>query len=733
MRKQLEEKNAVIEASKQSEIRYKTVAEYANDWVYWIAPEGSYLFMSPSCKVITGYSIEEFSKDPNLMDAIIHPEDRSLISLAIPDELKKGHLKGIDFRIITKNGEERWINHICQPVYNNLGDHLGTRASNRDITERKLVEKGVKSILETTNEGFIQFDNLANILDVNPAMCRILDTTESLLIGRNFYDFLDRDGKKEFNYQLKQRKKGKTGIYEIAFTRIDGSKIYCQFNGTPIYGFKGLKSGSFAMVTNLTKRKELEIELRRAKKQAESANKAKSQFLANMSHEIRTPLNSIVGFSQILSKLSKKLDLPNDFRHYLENIHSSGENLSELINNILDLSKIEAGKMVLHRENINLRLLIQGIYHVNRAIAAETQVVLKYDIAPELPEFVQTDRTRLHQILMNLINNAIKFTPAKKSVLLRAQRVDHFIVFQVEDQGIGIPDIRKEHIFQAFEQGDVSMSRQYGGTGLGLAIAKRASELLDGTISIESEEGVGSTFTVKIPLVIANPIAERKVQQNWEDVEFAPDNRVLVIEDDPTNQEMIEVLFKELGIEVEKANNGLIGFEKAVSMQPDLVLMDMHMPGVDGLETTQKIRAHPKGKTIPIVALSADAFLEQQNAALKVGVTDYLTKPLDFKKIIPILAKFLRLEASCFINPRPVNDLKPMNSEIEQEILQEFKYLADIPPFDAKEIKLQVQKMLKICERYNTPFFDVLLKIQKASLSRNSQSIPYLLKEVLHD
>ena len=733
LRQRVSELEKQLKQGYQSEARYKTVAEHANDWVYWISPEGNYFFMSPSCESITGYSIAEFCENPELMDSIVHPDDRPLISLSIPNELTYGHHKGVDFRIITKKGEERWINHICQPIYDEKGQLQGTRASNRDITERKRVEKGLQSILDTTNEGFIQFDNDYRVRRVNPAMCRIIGMKESELLGRSFFELLDRSEKTDLEQQLQQREQGKTGVYEIAFTKPDGSKTYCQFNTTPIYDNGGVKSGSFAMVTDQTSRKELEMALRGAKKQAESANQAKSQFLANMSHEIRTPLNSIVGFSQILTKLSRKLELPEDFRHYLENIQTSGENLSELINNILDLSKIEAGKMSLTMEDINLKLLVQGIFHVTRALALEKNVQLTYELDPELPELIVSDRTRLHQILMNLLNNALKFTPSGKKVTLAVLRTQNDVVIKVIDEGIGIPESRKQMIFKAFEQVDDSMTRLYGGTGLGLTIVKRAVELMNGSVQLRSEEGKGSEFVITIPLIEGKVGQVEEYDPKWEEIEFSADNKVLVIEDEPTNREMITVLFKELGIEIEAAATGQEGIKKVKEQIPDLILMDMHMPGMDGIEATRQIRLEHQGESIPIIALSADAFVDQKEAALEVGVSDYLTKPLDFKKIVPLLTKYLRQDPTREREKRNASELLPMTPELRQKLLAEFRVLKAIPPFDAKEIKLQAQKMMKLCEHYDSPFYDLLLQIQKASLTRQSQRIPILLKEVEND
>ena len=374
------------------------------------------------------------------------------------------------------------------------------------------------------------------------------------------------------------------------------------------------------------------LELRTAKKESELANNSKTQFLANMSHEIRSPLNTIVGFSQILLNQTVKLGLPFYFKDNLDNIIIAGENLSELINNILDLSKIESGKLEPTLESINFKQLFQGIYHINKANATKKDLCYTFDLEHGLPEFIQTDRTKLNQILMNLLSNAIKFTPKGKSIRLEALRDDGFIMIKVTDQGIGVAADRLKSIFESFEQADNTITRRFGGTGLGLSITKQMVEILKGKIWVESEEGKGSVFFVKIPLVVAKSDEHYKREILLTNCKFSTDNIVLAVEDMEMNQQMLKVLFDELHLDIHFANNGEEGIEKIKDLKPDLVLMDIHMPVMDGIEATRRIRQIPEFKYLPIIALSADAFIEQQNKAFKAGLSKYITKPIDFNK-----------------------------------------------------------------------------------------------------
>ncbi len=408
-----------------------------------------------------------------------------------------------------------------------------------------------------------------------------------------------------------------------------------------------LEESNKQLQKEIEERKQVEQKLKMAKTQAEDANRSKSEFLANMSHEIRTPLNAIIGFSQIVLKYSTSHQLPPKYHEYLKHIVLGGEHLLELINNILDLSKIEVGKMSLSMEDINLKQLIQGIYHIHLPEAQRKGLQFCYDFASDLPEFVCSDRTKLNQILMNLVANAIKFTE-RGNVKLLAKRAGGHLWFQVQDDGIGIAVDRQKAIFVAFEQEDGSTTRRFGGSGLGLAIAQNIVTLLDGRIWVESELGQGATFYVELPLVEGARVQPQH-SEDLSEYQFSSDNIILVVEDNMMNQTMIKALFEELNLSIHLANNGKEGIEKLLEFQarnrlPDLVLMDIHMPVMDGVEAVTLIRQHHNMKDMPIIVLSADAFTEQKKEVLKFGFSDYLTKPIDLTKALPLFKKYLQTQ-----------------------------------------------------------------------------------------
>ncbi len=379
--------------------------------------------------------------------------------------------------------------------------------------------------------------------------------------------------------------------------------------------------------------------LRQSMLEAEKANLAKSRFLANMSHEIRTPLNAILGFSQILANAKT---LPNELSHFINNIKTSGERLSELINNILDISKIEAGKSKVTLRDINLRQLVKDIYEINKIDSLKKGLIFNYSYDAALPSFIRSDQKKLNQILLNLVRNAVKFTPGGKSVWLKVKRKNNILIFEVEDEGIGIPPDDHTKVFNSFEQVDSPDSGIYEGTGLGLAIVRENVKLMDGTIELVSQEKKGSKFIVNLPLLESQKVIDDNINDQLDGSHFDPANKLLIIEDNAITRSFLRALFNKIDLNIELAKDGKSGIKKALEWKPDLVLMDIRLPDINGLEATRTIKESPIGKDIPVVILSADVLSSQKQTALELGAEDYLTKPLQIKELQTILNKFLR-------------------------------------------------------------------------------------------
>lgn len=388
----------------------------------------------------------------------------------------------------------------------------------------------------------------------------------------------------------------------------------------------------------LDREKDISAALTTAREEADRANQCKSIFLANMSHEIRTPLNAIVGFSHILKQRAEDLELPEVVLEYLNYMAASSQMLTEIINNVLDISKIESGKMELYEEAMNLPQLVQGIYHINKERAEKKGIVFQYNISTAVPEYILSDRTKLNQILINLVSNAIKYTPEGKKVTIIAESDNQNIVLKVIDGGVGIPQSRQKAIFRPFEQANKASTSVYGGTGLGLSIVKEMVTLLGGEISLVSEENRETIFTVKIPikLVDVNDVSIRDLEV--EKVTLA-DETILVAEDDCISQILIDAFLKNLDASPIIVGDGKECISKAKECSPDIILMDINMPVMGGIDAVRELRKDPDFLSIPIIALTASVFLEEKQQAIDAGFSSYVTKPLDFDKLTMILAE----------------------------------------------------------------------------------------------
>ena len=423
--------------------------------------------------------------------------------------------------------------------------------------------------------------------------------------------------------------------------RNNGSTFYVRNQGQRFEDKKGNVVAIIGTVFDITNEINTQEELKEAKEKAEQASQSKAQFLANMSHEIRTPMNAILGFVDILAKDESEPKKQEQFNI----IKSSGNTLLHIINDILDFSKIQSSKLQIESIAFNPVEAVENTVMLYTQMADEKNINFNYSIAKELPYNCLGDEIRLKQIISNLISNAIKFTPEKGYIQVNANYIEDRIYISVEDSGVGIQDDKLAHIFNMFEQEDNSITRNFGGTGLGLAISKELVEMMDGELLVRSQVGCGSHFNFNILLkAIIEPVASEESSQNKTPLQ----GKILIVEDNKSNQLLLSIFLEELGLEFDIANDGqeAVDIVKEYSynnQQYDAILMDENMPNKNGTQATKEIRAFEtefEKKSI-IIAVTANALSSDKEHFLNAGMDDYVSKPIDQEKIENVLRKYL--------------------------------------------------------------------------------------------
>lgn len=521
---------------------------------------------------------------------------------------------------------------------NMLREEIKASTVSRDYMDS--IYKGVVDMLFVLDADF-------NIQSINAAVTDLLGYNDSALTGNLFKILLDKVSLTPFESikgELEKQKSLKN--IELYFRTKNGNPIPTSCSFSLLSNSQKQVSGILIIAKDTIQQKRAEIELRKAKEIAEAANIAKSRFLANMSHEIRTPLNGILGITEVLLGESDPAQ-----REYLEIIKSSGQNLSRLINDILDLSKIESGKFSLEKIPFNFTETIVANLHSYEHLATRKGLRFNYHFDKSIPKIITGDPTRINQILVNLVGNSIKFTEhgtIDVSFTLIERLNDEVILEgKVEDTGIGIPKDKTQAIFQSFTQADDSVTRKYGGTGLGLTIVESLVKLMDGGVSVESktapdaQPGTTFTFTMKLSAPVEKPVV---IAAGDEKMIFKKPINVLVVDDNRVNLLVARKTLQHLGATVTIAESG----ERAVSIVKennfDVVLMDIQMPDMDGYMTTRSLRSMNFSK--PILAVSANAFNEHVQKSIDSGMNDHLEKPYTPKQLFDIINKHIGLAAS---------------------------------------------------------------------------------------
>lgn len=549
----------------------------------------------------------------------------------------------------------------------------------RHLDPSKAVPRRVREALDNLAEGLMIVDTRENILLVNESLSEVVGVDADELIGKKS-DAIEFDvDEDQLPWQTALAEKRLIQNSRIKLSREDGEKTFMA-NCSPLLGHQGNYCGVMVTFDDVTELEENQIQLREARDAADKANQAKSDFLANMSHEIRTPMNAILGFTDVLRQGME--ENPAQRIEYLNTIHSSGNHLIELINDILDLSKVEAGKLEIEKREFELPALLHETINVLTAKAEEKELGLAYKILGAIPNLVTSDSTRIRQVLINLLGNAIKFTE-KGQVGLTCSFNNSSLRFEVTDSGIGMTEEQMSKIFDAFGQADSSVTRRFGGSGLGLSISRKFVEALGGTIEVESEPGKGTKFFVAMPVdsckypflnhdqCVAHVNAAKTGPEPEAKRKLNP-AKILVVDDGETNRNIVSVVLRRHGIEIVEAENGQEALETIATTEFDLVLMDMQMPVLDGYSAVAQLRQD--GIEVPVIALTGNILKGEKERCLSGGCNGFLPKPIVIDDLINGIAEHIgfsdeRLEKKS--STQPLSEQLPNESSLTSNQLKD--------------------------------------------------------------
>jgi len=525
----------------------------------------------------------------------------------------------------------------------------------KELNPSSAVPGRVRSALDTIAEALIVVDKKGHIVLANAAFATLNGEPAEKLMGVDA-DSLGWVGEEEGSPGLPWKTVFDSGepIHNsmVGFTDSEGKHRKFLANCSPVTGAKGRVGGVLISMDDITLLEEKERLLRQSMEEAEEANVAKSAFLSNMSHEIRTPMTAILGFTEVL-KRGMNLSVEDRQRH-LSTISRSGQHLLELINDVLDLSKVESGAMDVESIPTTIGPLANEVVKVLRVKADEKNIGLELNITTDMPAHIMSDPSRLRQIMTNLVGNAIKFTE-KGGVELDVSHdsKQQSVLIAVKDTGIGMNEQQQASIFEAFTQADSSITRRFGGTGLGLSISRKLAEALGGAINVSSVPGEGSTFVIQIPTgdVTSVPIVSAaEIVASFDSLDEAddvhwefPKAEILVVDDAPENRELLNVLLSDLGLSVALAENGKVGLDKALAKDYSAILMDIQMPVMDGYDAVAAMRKG--GISRPIIALTANAMKGYEEKIIAAGFSHYQSKPIDIGKLTRLLAQLLEGKA----------------------------------------------------------------------------------------
>ncbi|BHH85199.1 hybrid sensor histidine kinase/response regulator [Desulforhopalus sp. 52FAK] len=626
-------------------------------------------------------------RNTDLASIGLRREDSSLFSATADheelwQEMSSGFSAGPQLRVPIWAGEKEWgqlelrfVDHSSTILWGLLDDplirivlfifffcfiifyfYLGKVL--RQLDPSQAIPGRVRSALDTMAEGLLILDKKEQVVLANKAFADIFGKKSNDLLGLKASEFSwkNKNGdviKPEDRPWLIALREGKIKKDQMLSLELEGGiQKSFKVNCSPVLGENKNYAGVLVGFDDITLLEKKETELRKSKEEAEEANNAKSAFLANMSHEIRTPMNAILGFTDILKRGYVKNE--QESLKYLNTIHSSGKSLLELINDILDLSKVESGKLEFESIRFQPYQTIAEVVEMLRPNAEKKGLALSWKATKDVPDTIFADPGRFRQILFNLIGNAIKFTDKGSVQIICSFDMEtkpNCLQIDIIDSGIGMSQLALANVFDPFVQADVTVSRRFGGTGLGLSISRKFARALGGDITVTSIENEGSTFSITIPAgnlpdyTLISPTALLQQTEEYSTTtsgswNFKEEARILVVDDGAENRELVKIVLEEAGLLVDEAENGAIGVQLATTNNYDLILMDVQMPVMDGFTAARTMRE--KGISLPIIALTANAMQGFEQECLDNGYSDYTTKPVDIDKLMEMVANYLQ-------------------------------------------------------------------------------------------
>ncbi|OLP20144.1 hypothetical protein BST81_01540 [Leptolyngbya sp. 'hensonii'] len=674
----------------ESEERWHLALQGSNDGIWDWNLKTNQMFFSSRWKTMRGFTEDDIGPDPEEWSSRIHPDDRDRVMQAVADHFAhQTPFYQEEYRVQRKDGTYIWVLDRGQALWDEAGKPVRMAGSESDITDRKQAEAQLRqnaahlaAAQRIANLGSWEFDLKTQEVIWSAEVFRIFGRDPEL--GSPTYEEVNRSihpDDRSYHQQVVQQAIVTPQSYELEFraVRPDGSLRHLQARGEPILNPEGQLIRLVGTILDITDRKQAEEQLRQTNEQLALSNldlaratRLKDEFLATMSHELRTPLNAVLGMSEGLQDGVFGPLNPRQLQA-ITIIEQSGQHLLDLINDILDLSKIEAGKLDLDLNDVSVQILCDTSLTFVQPMATKKRIHLSLHCPPH-PGYIQADDRRLRQVLINLLSNAIKFTPEGGAVTLEVTRVSQqrdannpdplepespdYLCFSITDTGIGIAPENMYKLFQPFSQIDSSLNRQYSGTGLGLALVRRITELHQGDVTVRSKLGQGSCFTVQIPARVypmaatispstpGQPRSPATIDLPDEPTipmvtPVAPMPLILLAEDNPTNVQTLTQYLKALGYPLVLARDGQEAIALARLHHPNLILMDIQMPKMDGLKAIRRIRAELDQAQVPIIALTALAMPGDRERCLAAGANEYLTKPVKLKQLIALMQQLL--------------------------------------------------------------------------------------------